>query len=696
MAAILAIATPAIATPGRDQGPTAATEPFGLAEPQLPMTPPAGMDGTLRAETPADMVIHEGPLNESEASEPIPFPLPSDPTLEQLAPETPALEVQPSGPAQASAEAKGLKPQPQAQSDSMGDNPAIADRSDPLSQGPDSNPRPETNATDHGEAPSTPSDTSPNATSSPTQEPGTADPSAQSPEDIAREQQLMEADALYQAGQLAEAEALYRQAKSPFPLETAAERPADPILDPALLPPGGKVYWRESTAGLDLNLETRTLVPLKLLVQTHPEFVPGHLRYAEALRDYEQPEDALAVLERAAVRYPNQPDLQKGLSQFQAEAKKWLEASITARQFTLLNPDHPDAPEFAQLAEDYHKKFRSDLRSRLTNNIIGGILSGAVGLAVTGNPFSTLSTVQTSLLLLRGETAVGNSVARRARKQLPLIEDPEVQAYVNRIGQKLVALSGRDFNYEFYVVKSKQLNAFALPGGKIFINGGAIVQCKSEAELAGLIAHEISHAELSHGFQLVTQGNTTANITQLIPFVGGLVTNVAVTDYSREMEQQADLLGTRMLASAGYAADGLRDLMVTLAAENKSTPFPLLATHPVSQKRVRYLEALIEQNGYNRYAYVGIAEHKQIQAQVKALLADPAPDTETPDAETPDAETPDTETPDAETPNTEISDTETPDTEISDTEIPEPAAASQQPDAQSQPAPETEADPPQS
>ena len=263
----------------------------------------------------------------------------------------------------------------------------------------------------------------------------------------------MAADELYQAGQLAEAEALYRQVKSPFALDVSADRPAEPIVDPMMLPPGGRVYWRESTAGLDLDLETRTLVPLALLVQQHPEFVPGHLRYAEALRDYERPEEGLAILERAAVRYPNQPELQKGLSQFQADAGQWLEASITARQFTLLNPDHPDVPEFTQLAEDYHKKFRSDLRGRLTNNIIGGILTGAVGFAVTGNPFTTLSTVQTSILLLRGETAVGNSLANRARKQLPLITDPEVQAYVDRIGQKLVALSGRDFDYEFHVIQ---------------------------------------------------------------------------------------------------------------------------------------------------------------------------------------------------------------------------------------------------
>ena len=151
---------------------------------------------------------------------------------------------------------------------------------------------------------------------------------------------------------------------------------------------------------------------------------------------------------------------------------------------------------------------------------------------------------------------LGNSAAKTFKKRLDLIEDPEVQAYVDRIGHKLAKVGGRDLDYEFVVVKSEDLNAFALPGGKIFINGGAIVKAKSEAEIAGLIAHELAHAILSHGFQSVTQSTATAGFTRLIPYVGGIATRLAVSDYSRDMEEQADLLGTRMLVSAGYAADG--------------------------------------------------------------------------------------------------------------------------------------------
>lgn len=446
------------------------------------------------------------------------------------------------------------------------------------------------------------------------------DESSISSEDQARRQLMIDADQLYQSGQRSEAETLYRQAKPPFAEHSATKPTAEPIQDPALLSPGGRVYWREAQAGLQLKLKTRIFVPLRLLVKKHPEFIPGHLQLAAALVADQKPKQALAVMERAASFYPNQPDLQKGLMQQQAQSKKWLEASITARQFALLNPEHPDTPEFLRLSDEYQARFRSRLRTQITNNTIGSFITGALGIAITGSPIPGFSAVQTSILLLRGESAVGNAIASRAKDQLPLIEDPKVQAYVDGIAQKLTTLTGREFDYQFYVVNDAKLNAFALPGGKIFLNGGAILKSNSEAELAGLIAHELSHAVLSHGFQIATEGSEVGGLTRLIPYVGGLVTSLVVADYSREMERQADILGTRLLASANYAADGLRNLMVTLGKEDKPFVAPWFSSHPGSQERVRYLETLIIENGYNRYAYEGIAEHQRIQDLVRSQL----------------------------------------------------------------------------
>lgn len=518
-----------------------------------------------------------------------------------------------------------LSAAPLSQTDSSASTLAVAQANRDPSQSEETADAPAEPSVSEAEATSVPVDTNPgkdetDELSQSEDADGVDDQASQSPEEKARQKLLIEADQLYQSGQIKAASALYQQAKCPFSDSATAKPLAEPMQDPAQLSPGGRVYWREAKAGSELNLKTRIFVPLRLLVKEYPEFVPGHLRLAEELVADGKVDEALAVMARAAALYPNQPELQKGLMQQQTQVKQWLEASITARQFALLNPDHPEASEFARLSEEYQDRFRARLRTQITNNTIGSFITGALGIAITGSPIPGLSTLQTSILLLRGETAVGDAIANRAKDQLPLIEDPEVQDYVDRIAQKLTPIAGREFNYQFHVVNDEKLNAFALPGGKIFINGGAILKSNSEAELAGLIAHELSHAVLSHGFQIATESAEAGGLTRLIPYVGGLFTSLVVADYSRDMERQADVLGTRLLASANYAADGLRNLMVTLSKEDKPFVAPWFSSHPGSLERVQYLETLITDNGYNRYAYEGIEEHQRIQELVRAEL----------------------------------------------------------------------------
>ncbi len=169
------------------------------------------------------------------------------------------------------------------------------------------------------------------------------------------------------------------------------------------------------------------------------------------------------------------------------------------------------------------------------------------------------------------------------------------------------------------MIPEESLNAFALPGGKIFVHAGAIAKTNSEAELAGLLGHELSHVLLSHGFQLVTQGNLIGNLTQYLPF-GGTIGQLFSLTYSREMERQADTLGTRLIVSSGYAADGVYNLMNTLKEQQKYSPPSWLSSHPGSKERVEYLQELITTNNYNRYAYEGVAQHLEMQAKAKQIL----------------------------------------------------------------------------
>lgn len=441
------------------------------------------------------------------------------------------------------------------------------------------------------------------------------------PEEIARQKKLIQADKLYQAGKIAEAQKIYREAKDSFTNTSDIQPAKEAIVNPAELSPAGKVYWREGQAGIVSNLQTKTLVPLKLLVEKYPEFIQGNIKYAQALKKYGQEEKALQVLERATSLYPNQAGLVKARVNALSEEKKWMQASLAARQFAMLNPESPQAPEFTQLADEKLKKYTSYIRRETRGNAIANVITGVVGYAATGSLLGPFSALDSTMLLLKGEKGVGRSVAKQAKKRMELIEDKEVNAYINEMGQKLAKIAGRnEFEYEFFVIPDDSLNAFALPGGKVFIHTGAIAKTNSEAEIAGLIGHELSHVVLSHGFQLVTNGNLIANVTQYIPYAGGTVGRILTFDYSRDMERQADRLGTRLLTAGGYAADGLRNLTLTMKNQQKNAPPAWLSTHPGGAERVAYLEELITTNGYNRYAYEGVAKHQQIKDKVKQIM----------------------------------------------------------------------------
>lgn len=430
---------------------------------------------------------------------------------------------------------------------------------------------------------------------------------------------LLKADRLYQQGKRTEAEKLYRQVKKPFAKDSKNSNFPEPINDPEQLSPAGKVYWREAQAGFQdtRRLESKIFVPLQLLSEKNPEFVPGHILLAQALEQYNKPKEAREVLERASSLFPYNPDVAKARVKALEADEQWLEASIAARQFAIVNPNHSENAEFVNIADKNSGRFRGSLNNQiLTTAILGGL-----GGLLTGDfKSSAFQAVELAQLMLKGESAMGAQFANGYKQQLPLVQDEIVQGYINTIGQDIAKLMGRsEFNYEFYVVQDDSLNAFALPGGKVFINTGSILNTKSEAELAGLIGHEVGHAVLSHGYQRIANNSLLANLGEVIPF-GNFFTTLVSRDYSRGNERQSDIIGSRALASYGYAADGLRGFMQTLHERYGSSGQSYASTHPSSKERVRYLEDLITSSGYNRYAFEGVEKHSLIQKRVRELI----------------------------------------------------------------------------
>lgn len=438
---------------------------------------------------------------------------------------------------------------------------------------------------------------------------------AQNPDRFAT---FIQADALYRQGNPEQAEQLYRQVKPAFTEHTIAQ-PPEAIYDANGLAAADLTAWNTAQPAIEAGDSTSAIAALQPLVNNQPGFIPGVLQLAKSLEEEGREENAIELLNQSAARYPNSAEVIMAQATALADAGEHIEASIAAREFSVLFLDHPQAEEFADLADDELDTFSDKIKER---NIIEGTI-GLVFDIFTGrrDPFGSwdeaVNTYELVDLMLSSEKKFGRKLAENIVEQSTLVEDPQVVDYVTQTGLEVARLMGRDFDYEFYVVQDNNMNAFALPGGKIFVNTGTILGTNSQAELAGVLAHEAAHSVLSHGLQSFFRNNLIASIGEEAS-LGDFITSMVSMHYSRQQEKQSDILGTRVLAQAGYAADGLRNFMATLAQQSSGglADLDYFSTHPASSNRVTYLEELIQRNGYNRYALEGVDKHSEIQQLV--------------------------------------------------------------------------------
>jgi Zn-dependent protease with chaperone function len=235
------------------------------------------------------------------------------------------------------------------------------------------------------------------------------------------------------------------------------------------------------------------------------------------------------------------------------------------------------------------------------------------------------------------DVEIGRQSAAEAEQQLPLVRDAQVNDYVNRIGQRLAAnAGGPQFQYQFRVVNSTDINAFALPGGFVYINRGVLDQAKNEGEVAGVVAHEIAHVALRHGTHQASKaylaqaglsilggilGGGGGRSADIINAVGGVGLNVLFLKYSRDLETQADVRGAQILAATGYSPNDMVNFFRTLESVDKSRKTSFLADHPAPPDRIARIQREAQSLHVSASAPQNVAQLNTIKGRLGGVTA---------------------------------------------------------------------------
>ena len=210
---------------------------------------------------------------------------------------------------------------------------------------------------------------------------------------------------------------------------------------------------------------------------------------------------------------------------------------------------------------------------------------------------------------LEKEIGLGKALAQDVERQAKIINDPVIAEYVNRVGQNLVRNSDAKVPFTIKVIDSEEVNAFALPGGFFFVNSGLILKADNEAELAGVMAHEIAHVAARHGTRQATRGEIANLATIPLIFMGGwtgygirqaasVLIPVGFLKFSRGFESEADMLGLEYMYKAGYDPTAFVDFfekIETLEKRKPGTMAKVFSTHPMTDDRIRVAQKNIQE-----------------------------------------------------------------------------------------------------
>ena len=256
-------------------------------------------------------------------------------------------------------------------------------------------------------------------------------------------------------------------------------------------------------------------------------------------------------------------------------------------------------------------------------------LGGALG---TGGCAPAVTTQQ--------EVSLGADYSRQINRQLPLLNDGPTLQYVNDLGRRIARNADpRGIPYTFYVVNSDVVNAFAIPGGHIYVNRGLIERADNMSELAGVLAHEIGHVVERHGIEQMQRaqnantalavvygvllGRNPSGVEQAGIQVGG---SAVFASYGRDAEREADRVAVTYLTRSGINANGLPSFFQELLAEQRRNPSRVeqwFSTHPLTQERVTNTQALINATPGATSGTTDTREYQNFRARVRSLTPVP-------------------------------------------------------------------------
>ncbi|MBI2818299.1 MAG: M48 family metalloprotease [Acidobacteria bacterium] len=235
---------------------------------------------------------------------------------------------------------------------------------------------------------------------------------------------------------------------------------------------------------------------------------------------------------------------------------------------------------------------------------------------------------------------LGQQAAQQVEKQFPMVNDPQINGYVSRLGKRLAGYApGYKFPYQFDVVNQKQINAFAIPGGHIYVHTGTIAAAANEAQLAGVLSHEIAHIALRHSTNQASKAMLAQAPIQILGGVlggsGGLAgqlaqlgiafgANSVFLKFSRTAERQADELGAQIMYDAGYDPRAMAQFFEIIQKQGGSGTLEFLSDHPNPGNRIQNVNQLVPKLGPGRNFTNNSPDFEQVKRRVGGLPPAPA------------------------------------------------------------------------